>query len=162
MSSTAAVSIRRGCRSDPVEEWLTRFWGDPRIAVHGELYDASTLPCLVAERAAEVVGLLTYTEREREVEIVTCSAEPSGQGIGRALVSSLIEEFREHGVRRVWCTTTNDNLPALAFWQRLGFRLVALRPRAVDEARKLKPQIPELGHGGLPLRDELDLELMVA
>jgi hypothetical protein len=54
--------------------------------------------------------------------------------------------------------TTNDNLGALAFYQRLGFRLSALRPGAVDEARAtLKPEIPATGEEGLPLRDELEL-----
>ena len=31
--------------------------------------------------------------------------------------------------------TTNDNLAALHFYQRRGFRLADLRPGAVDEAR---------------------------
>ena len=55
-------------------------------------------------------------------------------------------------------TTTNDNLDALRFYQRRGFRLTELRPGAVDRAREAKPAIPELGGYGIPLRDELDLE----
>ena len=31
--------------------------------------------------------------------------------------------------------TTNDNLAALRFYQRRGFRLAGLRPGAVDEVR---------------------------
>ena len=54
--------------------------------------------------------------------------------------------------------TTNDNLAALRFYQRAGFRLLELRPGAVDEARAvLKPSIPETGNDGIPLRDEIDL-----
>jgi hypothetical protein len=60
----------------------------------------------------------------------------------------------------VWLVTTNDNLVALRFYQRRGFRLSALRPGAVDEARRrLKPAIPDAGAFGIPLRDELELEL---
>jgi len=56
--------------------------------------------------------------------------------------------------------TTNDNLRALGFYQRRGFRLASLRPGAVDEARRtLKPEIPEIGDDGIPIRDELDLEM---
>ena len=55
--------------------------------------------------------------------------------------------------------TTNDNLPALGLYQRHGFRLVALHPGAVDRARLVKPSIPALGHPGIPMRDELVLEL---
>ncbi len=60
----------------------------------------------------------------------------------------------------MWLTTTNDNLDALRFYQRRGFRLVALRPGAVDVARRdLKPELPDIGTHGIPMRDELDLEL---
>jgi hypothetical protein len=40
-----------------------------------------------------------------------------------------------------------------------GLRLAALYPDAVDEARRLKPEIPRVGESGIPLRDELELEL---
>jgi hypothetical protein len=55
--------------------------------------------------------------------------------------------------------TTNENLPALRLYQRTGFRLVELRPGAVDQARSRKPSIPKTGHEGIPIRDELDLVL---
>ena len=56
--------------------------------------------------------------------------------------------------------TTNDNLRALRAYQRYGMRLVALRPGAVDEARRrLKSEIPVTGLDGVPIRDELELEL---
>ena len=56
--------------------------------------------------------------------------------------------------------TTNDNLDALRFYQRRGFRLAELRPGAVDRAReRLKPEIPRTGEHGIPLRDELVLEM---
>jgi hypothetical protein len=55
--------------------------------------------------------------------------------------------------------TTNDNVDALRFYQRRGFRLAELHPGAVDEARaRLKPEIPRVGDHGIPLRDELMLE----
>jgi hypothetical protein len=52
-----------------------------------------------------------------------------------------------------------DNLDALRFYQRRGFRMAALRSCAVERARKLKPSIPEFGAYGLPMRDEIDLIL---
>ena len=57
------------------------------------------------------------------------------------------------------CITTNDNVDALRFYQRRGFVLTALRPGAVDQARRsLKPEIPLVGDHDIPLRDELELE----
>ena len=58
-------------------------------------------------------------------------------------------------------TTTNDNLRAVQFYQRLGFRIVRVNVGAVDEARKIKPQIPEVGQTGIPIHDELVLELRI-
>jgi ribosomal protein S18 acetylase RimI-like enzyme len=59
----------------------------------------------------------------------------------------------------VHVTTTNDNTRALRFYQRAGFDLTALRPGAVAEARKSKPEIPEVGEDGIPIRDELELTM---
>jgi hypothetical protein len=64
---------------------------------------------------------------------------------------------RHLGARELRCTTTNDNLPALGFWQALGFELVPLRPGTVAVARQLKPSIPQRRYRNLPIRDELDL-----
>ena len=41
-----------------------------------------------------------------------------------------------------------------------SLRLCALRAGIYDEVRaKVKPSIPEIGDNGIPLRDELELEL---
>lgn len=36
--------------------------------------------------------------------------------------------------------------------------LVAVHRKAVDEARRLKPEIPLIGNDGIPIRDEIELE----
>jgi hypothetical protein len=40
-------------------------------------------------------------------------------------------------------------------------RLVAVHRGAVDEARRLKPSIPELGEYGIPLHDELEFKRLL-
>ena len=57
--------------------------------------------------------------------------------------------------------TTNDNLDALRFYQKRGFRLVAVHRHAVDAARRLKPAIPLLGDDQIPLHDEIELEMLL-
>ena len=50
------------------------------------------------------------------------------------------------------------HVDGLRFYQRRRFRLVALHAGAVDRSRAtLKPEIPEVGEHGIPLRDELEL-----
>ncbi|MEA2527608.1 MAG: hypothetical protein QOF73_4835 [Thermomicrobiales bacterium] len=47
---------------------------------------------------------------------------------------------------------------ALRFYQRRGYRLVRLHAGAVDEARRIKPAIPEIGEQDIPIHDEIELE----
>jgi len=62
------------------------------------------------------------------------------------------------GCRRHSLVTTNDNVDGLRFYQRQGFHFAKLHEGAVDRSRELlKPEIPEIGDHGIPLRDELEL-----
>ena len=101
---------------------------------------------------------MTYRLENDECELAFIAAFERQAGVGTALLEALAQAVA--GCGRIWLVTTNDNLEALRFYQRRGFVLSALRPRAVDEARKqLKPQISKVGAFGIPLRDELELEL---
>jgi ribosomal protein S18 acetylase RimI-like enzyme len=138
---------------------LEREWGAVEVVALslGGVVDASVLPGWLAERDGEVVGLLTYLTSGDVVDIVTINAFTGG-GVGAALIEALVGEVRGTAAR-LRLTTTNDNTRALRFYQRVGFRLTALRVGAVAESRKVKPQIPELGLDGIPIRDELELEM---
>jgi hypothetical protein len=59
----------------------------------------------------------------------------------------------------LWVITTNDNVDALRFYQKKGFKLVAVHRNAIEQSRKLKPEIPSVGKNGIPLRDENELEM---
>lgn len=78
-------------------------------------------------------------------------------GTGTALAERVVAEARRRGCREIRLTTTNDNVDALRFYQRRGFRLAALRAGAAAESRKIKPEIPDTGDHGIPLHGELDL-----
>ena len=123
-------------------------------ARRGELIDVLAVSGLVADVEGRPAGLLAYRLEAGQCEIQALVATTPGVGIGTALVEELRRRVGPVPIRVV---TTNDNMPARAFYERHGFRLVAVRPGAVDEARRtLKPTIGLLGHGGLPIRDELE------
>jgi hypothetical protein len=44
-------------------------------------------------------------------------------------------------------------------YQKRGFVLVAIHRNALAQSRKIKPQIPLIGDHGIPLRDEIELEI---
>ncbi|MGB3439907.1 MAG: GNAT family N-acetyltransferase [Actinophytocola sp.] len=139
---------------------LVREWGSTQVVALslGGVVDASTLPGWLAEADGEVVGLITYVVRDDVAELVTINAFAGG-GVGAALLAELAGYCRADGIRAIHVTTTNDNTRALRFYQRAGFHLTALRPGAVAQARKSKPEIPERGFDDIPIRDELELSM---
>jgi ribosomal protein S18 acetylase RimI-like enzyme len=143
------------------ERLIARRLGGRLQARREELIDVLDVPGLVARRAREPLGLLTYNETEREgYELACIACVADGLGAGTALVEALRDRISIGTT--LWVVTTNDNLDALRFYQRRGFRLRAVRPGAVDRARRdLKPSIPEIGAHGILIRDELELELRV-
>ncbi len=132
------------------------------VARRGELVDARTQPALIALDAGRIAGVVTYVAGDRACEALTVHAADPGNGAGTALVDALRSLAAASGWRRIWLVTTNDNVDALRFYQRRGFRLAALHRGAVDASRtRLKPGIPELGAHGIPIHDELELELLI-
>ena len=69
-------------------------------------------------------------------------------------------ESREVG-EVITVVTSNDNLDALGFYQRIGFQLTAVLPEAINNARLTKPSIPTVSKRGIPIRDELVLTQVV-
>lgn len=138
---------------------LVEAWGATQVVSRGALHDLTQHPGLVAQREGAPVGLLVYRIELAECEVMSLTSGPAGQGIGTALIEAVVGVARAAGCRRLWLITTNDNLPALRFYQKRGFRLAVLRVGALEAARRLKPAIPLLGVDGIPLRDEIELDM---
>jgi len=142
----------------PTVEWLTtQLWGAAEVVVHDGVFYPAALPGFIAERVGRIAGLVTFDVRPGVLEIVTINALDKHTGIGTLLIEAIRAEAKRRGCHEIMLTTTNDNIGALRFYQRRGFRLAALRPGAVDRSRLLKPEIPRTGDYGIPLRDEIDL-----
>jgi len=153
------VAVRPVQETDrPTVEWLTtQLWGAAEVVVHDGSFYPAALPGFIAERAGRIAGLVTFDVRPGVLEIVTINALDQFAGIGTLLIEAVRAEAKRLGCHQITLTTTNDNISALRFYQRRGFRLAALRPGAVDRSRLRKPEIPRTGDFGIPLRDEIDL-----
>jgi len=126
------------------------------------LVDVLEGPALVALRGERRIGIVSWLVDDAgltaEVRALAVAGEARGQGVARVLIDAAASAIRDAGVRRAWVVTTNDNLAALALYQKAGWRLAALRSGAIDELRRsIKPSISEVGEHGIPLRDELEL-----
>jgi DNA-3-methyladenine glycosylase I len=142
-----------------VLEWIAEQWFTPQVVVHDQVYQPHQLPGFAARRGGEVIGLITYSLAGKDCEIVTLNSRSENRGVGSALIEAVEDIARHAGCRRVWLVTTNDNLQALAFYQKRGFHLCRVDRGAVDRARRIKPDIPLVGQEGIPLHDELELEI---
>jgi N-acetylglutamate synthase-like GNAT family acetyltransferase len=144
-----------------IDDFVRDRWGAPTVVARGRVHQPSELPGFAAVQGAEILGLLTYSIEADACEIVTLDSVVEGLGVGSELVKTVEEVARAAGCRRLWFITTNDNLRMLRFSQKRGFSLVAVHRNALDESRKLKPEISLVGIDGIPLRDELELELLL-
>lgn len=148
--------------SEADREWMRDLWqavwGGDFMVINGEEITLSTLEGLAAYKQNRAAGLLTFRMLGDECEVVSLDALEPGRGIGSQLLLAAQELARRRGCRLIKLTTTNDNIDALRFYQKLGFRLSALRVGAVDKARTIKPGIPLIGSSGIPVHDEIELE----
>ena len=136
-------------------------WFSTKIVTRGRIHNADQLPGFIAVHENKRVGLIIYCLEGDECEIITLNSLIEGMGIGSALVEAIRGIAVSAGCKRLWLITTNDNLSALRFYQKKGFVLVAVYRNALEQSRRLKPEIPLVGMDGIPLRDELELELLL-
>ena len=158
-----AFQIRPSNKGD--RDWAARFieehWHSVKIVTRGGVHYADELPGFIAVQEDEPVGLVTYRVDGDECEIVTMNSLVQGVGIGSALLDAVQDIAASAKCKRLWLITTNDNVAALRFYQKRGFSLVAVYRNALEKSRRLKPEIPLVGMDGIPLRDEIELELLL-
>lgn len=147
--------------SENVANLIVTRWGSDIVIAHETVYRPAELPGFVAVHAGEWVGLVTYSIVEDECEIVSLDSLRPRLGVGTALLDAVAQAAQRARCSRLWLVTTNDNLNALRFYQKRGMALVAVHRGAVEHARTLKPQIPFYGHDGIPIRDAIELELLL-
>jgi len=140
---------------------LKEWWEGPKVVTRGKIYRADELPGFLAVMERERAGLVTYKITGNECEIVSMNSLAEGKGVGSALIDAVKNVAVKAGCKRLRLITTNDNTAAMIFYQKRGFRLVAVHRNAVEESRRLKPEIPAIGNDGIPIRDEIELEMLL-
>jgi len=144
-----------------VTELLNKHWGSTMVVTRGRIHHADKLPGFIVVMGDQIEALVTYHIDNRECEIVTLNSTVEKQGLGTALIKAVKNAAISAGCKRLWLITTNDNLAAVRFYQKRGFTLVAVHRKAIEKSRKLKPEIPLIGIDGIPIRDEIELEIVL-
>ena len=107
------------------------------------------------------MGLITYDIVDDECEIVTHNSMDGEGGIGSCLLAEVRTLARAEDCRRLWLVTTNDNTQAMRFYQRRDFDMVAVHRNAIEENRRLKPEMPMVGMDGIRVKHEIEMEYIL-
>ncbi|MFD1674360.1 GNAT family N-acetyltransferase [Alicyclobacillus fodiniaquatilis] len=144
-----------------VERLMVKCVGGEIIVSKGKKYHFQNLESVIAWIDGVRVGAATYRLCTDECELISMNTTVEGAGIGTILISFVEQTVRQTGIHRIWLITSNDNLDALRFYQRRGYRITAVYPNAIDEARKIKNTIPTVGYYDIPIHDEIELKKLL-
>jgi len=145
---------------ETVKELVKRFWGEQEQLTFNRTFLVAELPAYLAKVREDVVGFVSFAGLDNALVIVALGILPRYQnaGIGRRLIEKVEAEAKKLGKKRLLVSTSNDDLPGLAFYQSLGFQIFDVEPNVIAE----KHGEVLSGIGGLPIRDELRLQKILA
>jgi ribosomal protein S18 acetylase RimI-like enzyme len=147
---------------DDYEEVLKtiRGWGSEIIVSRGKTHSADS-DGIIAWADGKIAGLCLYSITGKECEIVLLEAFHENSGIGTALIEKAKEIAGKENCKRLWLITSNDNIDAIRFYQKKGFNISNVYVNAMEESRRIKPEIPYTGNYGIPVRDEIEFEMNI-
>jgi ribosomal protein S18 acetylase RimI-like enzyme len=140
---------------EKIRELARRFWGEEEQLAFNRKFMVAELPAYIAIAEDSIAGFVSFKELGNATTIVALGVLPEyqGSGIGSGLIGKIESRAKKMRKRELLVSTSNDDLPALAFYQTIGFQLFEVKPDVIAEKHG---KIVE-GIGGLPVRDELRL-----
>jgi ribosomal protein S18 acetylase RimI-like enzyme len=141
---------------DKIRALVRQFWGEEEQLTFNIKFNVSEQPAYVAQVGNEFAGFISLSENQDSLIIVALGVHPEYQdsGIGHSLIKKAEAEATKLQKKKLLVSTSNDDLPALGFYQSLGFQIFEVVPNAIAE----KHGTTLAGVGGLPIRDELRLQ----
>jgi ribosomal protein S18 acetylase RimI-like enzyme len=152
------VLVREASAEDRAKamDLFHRDFGHRQMVAYGEAVSLEEAAALVAEAENQIAGALAWRPFDGALHILALATDPMWQraGVGGHLLAEAELLARRQQQPRVIVTITNDNLPALYFYQRRGYRMSAiLRDSVAAHARGEQPR----GFAGIPALDEIQL-----
>jgi len=148
--------VSAGKERENIREFVKGFWGEQEQQTFDKRFIVADLSAYAAKVEDLVVGFVSLAEASGAIIIVALGILPKyqGSGVGRSLIEKVEDEARRLRKKKLLVSTSNNDLPALAFYQSLGFQIYEVKPNVIAEkhGKILK------GIGGLPVRDELRLQ----
>jgi len=152
------VLVREATAEDRVKarELFRRDFGPAQLVAYGQPVSLDTAETLVAETYKEIGGALAWRHFDGGFHILALATNPMWQraGVGGHLVAEAEQLARRQGQPHMIVTVTNDNLPALYFYQRRGYRMSTIlrnSPATPPGCEKTA------GFAGIAIEDEVHL-----
>lgn len=139
-----------------IREFVQRYWGEKEQLTFDRKFIVAELPTYAAKLGNNIIGFISFTEVDDATILVALGVLPKYQssGVGESLIAKVEAEAKRRTKKKLLVSTSNDDLPALAFYQSLGFQIYEVKPNVIAEKHG---RVFE-GIGGLPVRDELRLQ----
>ncbi|ODT50069.1 MAG: hypothetical protein ABS59_10695 [Methylobacterium sp. SCN 67-24] len=139
---------------------MMRHWGSHRMMIGLKTYDCAEIPLLgLFSAAGEPLALASWSPDGDTAVLCALHALKPGEGAAERLLEAVKTAAKARGAVRLRAMLTNDNMPGLAFYQKLGFRFSGLYVEAIDAYRSVIPTIIKTGYQDIPVRDALELEI---
>lgn len=144
-----------------VDEFIRQQWYTTTMIIWGKEVDMTQTEGFYVKEQEDIIGLITYLVSDDVLEVTSLNSLRENQGIGTKLVDAVIREAKDRKLKKILVVTTNDNINAIKFYQKRGFDMARLYHNALDISRKIKPEIPLIGDHSIPLRHEIEFELLI-
>ncbi len=158
MTDAAPIEIKLMEDRKQLEDLLRLRWSEANILIRGQFVRPEDVVAFGAFANGRLHGLVTLRPDGKVLYLVALNSFSQLRGVGVALLKAAIAYGREHGMAFLRAIVSNDNMVGIRFYQKRGFRIVALHRGIIDAMRHIKPSIPLTGLDGIPMRDELELE----
>jgi GNAT superfamily N-acetyltransferase len=144
-----------------LDELLRLRWSGGALMLRGRIVHPKDVEGLAAYHDGRLAGVATWLLEGPVMYLATLNNISDQRGVGIALLDAAMALGREKGSALLRVIVTNDNLNALGFYQRRGFRIIAVHPGAIDTIRAMLPSVPIVGANRIPIRDEIELEMVL-
>jgi GNAT superfamily N-acetyltransferase len=142
-----------------IAAFMTKAWGSPRMMVGMHVFDVQEIEATGLFREnGTLVAFASWAARDKLGYLCALHAFEERKGYARQLLAALRPIMKEAGVQSVRAMVTNDNMPAMIFYQINGFRFRTLYAGGVDAYRPTMPGMRTHGYRGIPIHDALELE----
>ena len=161
-ASPSPLAFRPVEDRSPISALMIKHCGSVRMLVGMYTYDVTEIEASgLFDENDTLMAFASWTLRDKNMVLCALHTTAEGNGYARQMLERLKEHARTMGARAIRSMVTNDNMPALAFYQKSGFRLSTLYVGAVDAYRAVMPGMITHGYMGIPVHDALELELIL-